>query len=528
MPTLDHLGELSVHPASRVGFSLPFHLHEVRAPGGARGRDVVRDWVEHLRADGRWAHVPERGLRELDVALPSIACDPHAWPIIVAPFRLEESARKELAGPSCRLLHVLRSRAGLRARTLHLVDVQIHVAGTGIAMFHASFGVEPADGQDVKAPDMLDVVQSFRRMKAWDAESARAAFVFAAGGSDDVLAAVVAQAQSHEARERKLARWLPELPEGAVGLLAHEVAWSVIEWAATAREGSRPRIARPRADVREAQRSPIHDYFMRTYLRLHASADATWTPALESETLRRFALGEGADYAHGPLGDTESALVRRFDNLAENTWGVSSEGSICLARTREAGGFFDHVLPSLLAGPYLVGMHLAILQRSVLLEESVRITEFSRRRARTWFGAHALRGAVMAIREDVMQFNLELHHLVVSTNPRHQALYECYRRCYLIDELYAEVKEEVSELDEWLERLSRSTLEGLLFLVSFVGFPVGVVLAFLGVGFLELTQPPLSWKDERVAVTVAAVFGAEALLAAAWIIARAWFRGRHR
>jgi len=480
---------------------------------------VVERWVRHLRASPRWKPLPAGSLRHLDIVLPTLAVDATEWPVIVAPFRLDEQGLKDLAGDTRDVLFVQRSHGALSSCRLQLDDVQLHVSNMGLAILHVAFLAKQPEGV-LPVGRLLDVAESFRRMESRDRESATSAFILPAGTVplqllDEVEAQVLGDASLSK---QKLHRWLPELPGGCVGLVATDFAWSLLDWAL---RGSGA-LAPPSFAIPAVDRDPIHDYFVRTYLRVGRAETPWWSDGDEGDLLRRFALGEAGGYAGGTVGTDEQSIVKLFRNLDENAWGVSCEGTVCLVRTDEHDGFFDHQLPGRLKSAYLVAMHLALLSRSFLLGESMRLKELARERLRAFSGQ---RGRVLDIRESVMQFNLQMNHHVVSTNPRHQALYDCHRRAYQVDELHAEVKEEVGELDEWLERVSRQTVQAFLTALSLVALPLNIAYNYFGQQFPGVA-PVGRPSEPRFLLALGVIAGAIAALMGLWTVGSSWLASR--
>jgi hypothetical protein len=223
------------------------------------------------------------------------------------------------------------------------------------------------------------------------------------------------------------------------------------------------------------------------YLAMRLPGDAFADASARDAAIYRLANGFDSTYAPPPRLDDITVCAP-----AGHRWfAATPRGALALALDQDGG--FDGQVMTRQTRDYLRLAHVALHQRQVLLDLALAATAIrsDRPTQRDCDTARDVRAAVT-------HFHLHTRCREISHSPMHVAAYDAFRGGLRVESLYAEVSEEVAELDDWLtglnqERASRreQAFHRTVGYLAAVGVVVGGIAGLLGMNLGE-GECPLS------------------------------------
>lgn len=192
-----------------------------------------------------------------------------------------------------------------------------------------------------------------------------------------------------------------------------------------------------------------------------------------------------------------------FENI---TFGQSLEGGIILVE--DSGDPFFAAFDGKARYNYFMPYLLALHQRFALIHFAINLAALNETDLAT----------VRRLRESAFHFVLRWRFGQVSHTTMYNRVYEKWRQVLGLEELLQEIKGELEELDELLERQSREeearrekAVQATLTLLNLFTLPILLTASIFGMNVAELADGRFSWWSPRFWLTFGLIFGIIAL-----------------
>lgn len=207
-------------------------------------------------------------------------------------------------------------------------------------------------------------------------------------------------------------------------------------------------------------------------------------------------------------------VIQTFDNIY---FGLSMEGGAVVAWDTGVD-YIRNQLHSRVRDSYFLLFLLALHQRLAAIHLARGITETSYFR----HSHRPVRGRVgrefIHLRLRLFEFIIRCWFAEVSNMVMYTTVYRGWQQVLQVESLLAEVKNEVEELDDYLQRVQMDRQGRILALITLFFFPVTLITGGWGMNLIELTDPGISITDVRFWL-ISAVF-LSIYLIMAYIISR--------
>lgn len=107
---------------------------------------------------------------------------------------------------------------------------------------------------------------------------------------------------------------------------------------------------------------------------------------------------------------------------------------------------------------------------------------------------------IRILRQLFFEFTIKCWFTMVSNNKMYNRVYQRWRHVLQVEPLFEEIRREVEEMDEYLERESINRGTRLLNFITIAFFPLVMLSGIWGMNFLEIIENPFSFTDSRVLI----------------------------
>jgi CorA-like Mg2+ transporter protein len=185
-------------------------------------------------------------------------------------------------------------------------------------------------------------------------------------------------------------------------------------------------------------------------------------------------------------------VLQTFENIY---FGLSSEGGAVLAWDSGVD-FIRNQLHARVRDSYFWLFLLALHQRlaAIHLANLIGQTSYVRHSRRPL--RRSVASEIRHLRTRIFEFMVRCSFAEVSTMKMYTDVYHAWQRVFRVEALCAEVKTEVEELDDYLQRLQMEREERIINLLTWIFLPLTLICGFWGMNFEELSG--LSISNERV------------------------------
>lgn len=211
-------------------------------------------------------------------------------------------------------------------------------------------------------------------------------------------------------------------------------------------------------------------------------------PAAAGEIARLlFWLRRGYDlgYEPAPSDCAEEGNLEVLPSFRDVVVGGSSEGAAILA-SEGADPFLREGLPARARNTYFPLFLLAFQQRLAAIHFASAIAAVSRGVSGRGPGGQPSQRSIRDLRDRLFDAIVRGWYAEVGHEPQHAAAYALWQRAFRVEGLFAEVKTEIEELDEYLHRLESERQAAVLNILTLVVTPLVLAVGFWGMNFSQI------------------------------------------
>ncbi|RMH95866.1 MAG: hypothetical protein D6681_12825, partial [Calditrichaeota bacterium] len=190
-------------------------------------------------------------------------------------------------------------------------------------------------------------------------------------------------------------------------------------------------------------------------------------------------------------------IYRSFRNIY---FGFSPDGGATVVWESESR-FIKEQFADRIRNEYFILFLLALHQQMLAHRISKQIHQVSNEPK--WRKGKTLR----QLREQIFEFTVRCWFPQVSNNRAYNEVYHRWRTVLQVEALFTEVKREIEELDDYLERLRQSVESQLLNFITWFFFPFVFLVGVWGMNFKEIVGQPPSILSHKVLFTSGVIIG---------------------